>query len=106
MLYFGSTSLCLDRLPFVFNACKGWSRRSVPKLQKWLLHKNCMDLWCPCMQGHPGQGILPLDISVLTFLYYLDLYYFVSKYQTLKVYCQQVVLIITETNNTYCQFMR
>ena len=31
------------------------------------------------LQGHPGLGNLPLDISVLTFVYYLDLFYFVSK---------------------------
>ena len=59
-----------------------------------------MDFWCPS------------EICLLTFLYsllyiisiYITLFQ-KSKYQTLKVYCQQVVLIITESNNTYCQFM-
>ena len=70
--------ICLDRLAFVSNACKGWSRRSVPKFTK--------------MATVQTAWIFTLFQK--------------SKYQTLKVYCQQVVLIITESNNTYCQFMR
>ena len=64
--------ICLDRLAFVSNACKGWSCRSVPKFTKMAtaqkLHGFLVSL-----------GNLPLDISVLTFVYYLDLFYFVSK---------------------------
>ena len=64
--------ICLDRVAFVFNACKGWSCRSLPKFTKMAtaqkLHGFLVSL-----------GNLPLDISVLTFVYYLDLFYFVSK---------------------------
>ena len=37
--------ICLDRLAFVFNACKGWSRRSVPKFTKMATVQNCMDFY-------------------------------------------------------------
>ena len=70
--------ICLDRLAFVFNACKGWSRRSVPKFTKMATAQK-LHGFLVSLQGHPGLGNLPLDISVLTFVYYLDLYYFVSK---------------------------
>ena len=70
--------ICLDRLAFVFNACKGWSRRSVPKFTKMATAQK-LHGFLVSLQGHPGLGNLPLDISVLTFVYYLDLFYFVSK---------------------------
>ena len=70
--------ICLDRVAFVFNACKGWSRRSVPKFTKMATAQK-LHGFLVSLQGHPGLGNLPLDISVLTFVYYLDLFYFVSK---------------------------